>query len=176
MVFTETPLKGAYLVDVERRVDSRGFFGRAWCQQEFEGQKLTAHLTQANIGFSEKRGTLRGMHYQATPYQEVKLVRCTMGAIYDVIIDLRPDSPSYRQWFGVELTAETRRMLYVPEGCAHGYQTLADASEVFYQTSQFYSPEWARGVRYDDPQFGISWPTEVRTISDADSNWPLYIP
>jgi dTDP-4-dehydrorhamnose 3,5-epimerase len=176
MTFTEIGLKGAYLVEIERRVDSRGFFGRGWCKREFESQGLNPDLAQANIGFSEKSGTLRGMHYQSPPFLEAKLVRCTMGAIYDVIIDLRRDSPTYMQWLGVELTGENHRMLYVPEGCAHGYQTLADATEVFYQASQFYSPECARGVRYDDPAFGISWPRAVRMISDADRNWPFYTP
>ncbi len=174
MIFTETRVKGAYLVDIAKREDSRGFFARAWCKQEFEAHGLNPNVAQANIGFSPKRGTLRGMHYQAAPYQEAKLVRCTMGEIYDVLIDLRPDSPTYMQWLGVELTAQNRQMLHVPEGCAHGYQTLTDDTEVVYQTSQFYAPEYARGVRYDDPAFGISWPIEVRVISDADKSWPLY--
>lgn len=176
MKFTETGLKGAYLVEMERRADSRGFFGRAWCKREFEIQGLNPNLAQANIGFSNKRGTLRGMHYQVPPSEEAKLVRCTMGAIYDVIIDLRRDSPTYKQWLGVELTAHNRLMLYVPEGCAHGYQTLADDTEVFYQTSQFYAPECARGVRYDDPAFGISWPSAVEVMADADRTWPSYTP
>lgn len=176
MRFSEAGLKGAYVVEIERRTDSRGFFGRGWCKREFETQGLNSQLAQVNIGFSNKKGTLRGMHYQVPPYQEVKLVRCTLGAIYDVIIDLRRGSSTYRQWFGVELTADNHRMLYVPEGCAHGYQTLADDTEVFYQTSQFYAPECARGVRYDDPAFGISWPSVARVISDADRNWPSYTP
>jgi dTDP-4-dehydrorhamnose 3,5-epimerase len=176
MIFTETPLKGSYVVEIEKREDKRGFFGRAWCKKEFESQGLSPELVQSNIAFSNKRGTLRGMHYQVQPYEEAKLVRCTMGAIYDVIIDLRPDSPTYKQWVGVELTSHNRKMLYVPEGCAHGYQTLTDDTEVFYQTSQFYAPAWARGVRYDDPAFGIAWPIEVRAISDADTRWPPYSP
>jgi len=176
MRFTETELKGAYVVEIERRTDSRGFFGRGWCKREFEAQGLNSELAQVNIGFSNKKGTLRGMHYQVPPYQEAKLVRCTLGAIYDVIIDLRRGSSTYRQWFGLELMADNHRMLYVPEGCAHGYQTLADDTEVSYQTSQFYAPECARGVRYDDPAFGISWPSVARVISDADRNWPSYTP
>lgn len=176
MRFTETSLKGAYLVEIERRADSRGFFARAWCRREFELQGLNPNLAQANIAFSHTRGTLRGMHHQVPPYQEAKLVRCTMGAIYDVIVDLRRDSPTYMQWFGVELTARNGRMLYVPEGFAHGYQTLADDTEVFYQTSHFYAPECARGVRYDDPAFRISWPMAIRVISDADKHWPPYTP
>jgi dTDP-4-dehydrorhamnose 3,5-epimerase len=176
MRFTETGLKGGYLVDIERRVDGRGFFSRGWCRREFESQGLNPNLAQANIGFSDRKGTLRGMHYQVPPYQEAKLVRCTMGAIYDVVIDLRPDSATYRQWYGVELTADNRRMLYVPEGCAHGYETLVDDTEVFYQTSQFYAPECARGVRYDDPAFRVAWPSTVLVISDADRKWPFYTP
>ncbi len=174
MIFTETRLKGAYLVDLAKREDHRGFFARAWCTQEYEVHGLNPNVAQSNIGFSEKCGTLRGMHYQAAPYQEAKLVRCTMGAIYDVMIDLRCDSPTYRQWLGVELTALNHQMLYIPEGCAHGYLTLTDNTEVVYQTSQFYAPDYARGVRYDDPTFGISWPMTVRVISKGDQNWPLY--
>jgi dTDP-4-dehydrorhamnose 3,5-epimerase len=174
MRFIQTVLKGAYLVEIERRADGRGFFGRGWCKKEFEIQGLNPNLAQANIGFSQKTGTLRGMHYQAVPYQEAKLVRCTMGAIYDVVLDLRHASLTYLKWFGVELTAHNRRMVYVPEGCAHGYQTLTDDTEVFYQTSQFYAPAHVRGVRYDDPVFRISWPIAVRAISDADRDWPSY--
>ncbi len=174
MIFTETRLKGAYLVEIEPRVDSRGFFGRGWCKKEFDAQGLNPDLVQANIGFSVRRGTLRGMHYQLPPCQEAKLVRCTMGAVFDVIIDLRRDSPTYTQWLGIELTAQNRLMLYVPEGCAHGYQTLVDDTEVFYQTSRSYAPELARGVRYDDPAFGVLWPTAVQAISDADRGWPPY--
>jgi dTDP-4-dehydrorhamnose 3,5-epimerase len=174
MRFTETPLAGAHLVEVDQRGDARGFFGRAWCKKEFEAHGLIGEIAQANIGFSLTRGTLRGLHYQVPPYEEVKLVRCTIGTIYDVIVDLRRDSPTYRRWFGIELTAQDRRMLYVPRGCAHGYQTLADDCEVFYLTSQFYAPQYARGVRYDDPAFGIVWPTVVGAISDADRAWPMH--
>jgi dTDP-4-dehydrorhamnose 3,5-epimerase len=132
-------------------------------------------MVQSNIGFSIKKGTLRGMHYQVQPEAEAKLVRCTTGAIYDVIVDLRPDSPTHKQWIGVELTADNRRMLYIPEGFAHGYQTLADDTEMYYQTSQFYAPASARGVRYDDPAFGIVWPLQVALISNADQAWPGYL-
>lgn len=176
MFFTETRLKGAYLVEMEMREDNRGFFARAWCKREFEMQGLNSNFVQANIGFSQKKGTLRGMHYQVKPHEEAKLVRCTMGTIYDVIIDLRPDSPTHKQWIGVELTAHNYKLLYVPEGFAHGYQTLTDDTEVFYQTSQFYAPEYVRGVRHDDPAFGILWPIEVQVIADADRKWPLYPP
>lgn len=175
MLFIETRLKGAYIVGLERREDHRGFFARAWCEKEFEAHGLNSNLAQANVGFSKKKGTLRGMHYQIKPYEESKLVRCTMGALVDVIIDLRPESPTNKQWVSVELTADNRRMLYVPEGFAHGYQTLADDTEVLYQTSQFYSPDHAQGVRFDDPAFRITWPLAVEVISDGDKNWPRYL-
>jgi dTDP-4-dehydrorhamnose 3,5-epimerase len=175
MIFTETRLKGAYSVDIERREDQRGFFARGWCAEEFEAHDLNPRMVQSNIGFSIKKGTLRGMHYQVQPEAEAKLVRCTTGAIYDVIVDLRPDSPTHKQWIGVELTADNRRMLYIPEGFAHGYQTLADDTEMYYQTSQFYAPASARGVRYDDPAFGIVWPLQVALISNADQAWPGYL-
>ena len=174
MILTETRLKGAYVVDLQRIGDKRGFFARAWCQEEFRGHTLNPRLVQANVAFSPRRGTLRGMHYQVAPHEEAKLVRCTMGAIWDVMIDLRPDSPTHTQWVSAELTAHNRRMLYVPAGFAHGYLTLSDDAEVFYQTSEFYVPAAARGVRYDDPVFGITWPTEIQVISDADQSWPHY--
>jgi dTDP-4-dehydrorhamnose 3,5-epimerase len=173
MTFRETPLAGAFVVDVEKRADSRGFFARAWCQREFEEHGLSTELVQCNLSFNERRGTLRGMHYQAPPHEEVKLIRCTRGAVYDVIVDLRPGSRTYKQWFGVELSAENRRTLYVPAGFAHGYQTLEDGSETFYQVSAFYAPEAEGGVRWDDPAFRIKWPDVAeRTISDKDANWP----
>ncbi len=168
MIFTETPLTGAYLIDLERREDERGFFARSWCQEEFSRHGLETRLVQCNISFNMRRGTLRGMHYQAEPYPEAKLVRCTMGAIYDVIIDLRPASPTFKKWFGVELTAENRRALYVPVGFAHGFQTLVDNSEVFYQMSEFFHPECARGVRWNDPCFGIVWPVNPPILSRRD--------
>lgn len=175
MIFKETKLKGAFVIEIEKREDERGFFARALCQQEFAAHGLNFSLAQANIGFSRKKGTLRGLHYQVAPHQEAKLVRCTAGAIYDVIIDLRPMSLTYKQWFGIELTADNHTMLYVPEGFAHGYQTLADESEVFYPVSQFYTPGAERGVRYNDPIFGIEWPLEVQIISDKDKSWPNYM-
>jgi dTDP-4-dehydrorhamnose 3,5-epimerase len=175
MIFTETKLKGAFTIQIEKREDERGFFARAWCRKEFEAHGLTSHLAQANLSFNKEKGTLRGMHYQIVPLQEVKLVRCTRGAIYDVIIDLRSASATRGQWFGAELTAENHQMLYVPEGFAHGFQTLEDGTEVFYQVSQFYSPEHERGVRWNDPLFGVTWPeAENRIISPKDLNWPDY--
>jgi len=176
MIFRETPLKGAFIIDIERIEDKRGFFAEAWCQKEFEANGLVSRMVRTNISFNRKRGTLRGMHYQVPPYEEIKLVRCTRGAIYDVIIDLRPDSPTYKKWTGVELTAENYRMLYVPESFAHGFLTLEDTAEITYQISQFYSPESARGVRYDDPVFGIEWPLQVEVISDQDLGWPYCLP
>ncbi len=175
MIFHATEITGAYVIDVEQRRDERGFFARAWCQREFAAHGLTAQVVQTNISYSKHRGTLRGMHFQRAPYAEAKLVRCTRGAIYDVIIDLRPDSPSYRRWIGVELSAATYRMLYVPEGCAHGFQTLVDDTEVTYQVSQFYTPDAEGGVRYNDAAFNIAWPLEVTVISDKDRQWPDYV-
>jgi dTDP-4-dehydrorhamnose 3,5-epimerase len=172
MIFTETAFKGAFIIEPERRYDERGFFARTWCQREFAAKGLPSAWVQCNISFSRQRGTLRGMHYQASPYEEAKLVRCTTGAIYDVIIDLRYESPTFRQWLALELTADNRRMLFIPQGFAHGFQTLADDTEVFYQMSQFYAPEYARGVRWDDPAFGISWPAEKRIISERDRSFP----
>lgn len=174
MMFTETTLGGAYLIDLERREDDRGFFARCWCREEFEQHGLNPSLVQINVGFSGKKGTLRGMHYQAAPDAEVKVVRCTSGAIFDVIIDLRPDSETHKQWFGAELNSRNRRMLYVPEGFAHGYQTLEHDSEMYYLTSKPYAPESARGCRHDDSSFRIEWPLPISGISDADSSWPDY--
>ncbi len=172
MLFTETYLKGAYLLDVERRQDERGFFGRSWCQEEFEAHGLDPQVVQCNISYNEMRGTLRGMHYQAAPYEEAKLVRCTMGTLYDVIIDLRPDSPTFTHWLAVELTAENRRALYIPKGFAHGFQTLSDHTEVFYQMSEFYHTEAARGLRWNDQAFGIEWPIQELIISERDRQYP----
>ena len=176
MIFTETSLKGAFIIELERIEDARGFFARTWCQKEFEAHGLSTRLVQCNVSFNKKPGTLRGMHYQTTPHEEAKLVRCTSGVIYDAIIDLRPESPTYLQWIGAELTADNRRMLYVPENFAHGYQTLTHDTEIFYQVSQFYSPESERGVRWNDPAFGIEWPeTENIIVSEKDKDWPDYI-
>jgi dTDP-4-dehydrorhamnose 3,5-epimerase len=174
MIFTETNLDGAYVIEIQQLEDARGFFARSWCKNEFEMHGLTSRLMQSNISFSKKKGTLRGMHYQIAPSQESKLVRCTKGAIYDVIIDLRPNSPTYKQWLGTELTAENYKMLYVPEDFAHGFQTLENDTEVVYQVSQFYSPQSERGVRYNDPAFGIKWPVDVQVITDKDNNWADY--
>ncbi len=174
MIFVPTKLRDAYVVGIQQIRDARGFFARSWCRRELEAQGMNSCVVQANIGFSRRRGTIRGMHYQVSRGEEAKLVRCTRGAIYDVIIDLRSGSPTYKEWFGVELTATNYQMVYVPEGFAHGYQTLSDDTEICYQTSQFYAPECARGVRYDDPAFGITWPLPVAVISDADRNWPPY--
>jgi dTDP-4-dehydrorhamnose 3,5-epimerase len=177
MIFTETKLRGAFVIDIERRGDERGFFARAWCQEEFAARGLGTNLVQANIAFSQRAGTLRGLHYQVKPHEEAKLVRCTRGAVYDVIVDLRPESPTYLQWVSVELTADNRTMLYVPEGFVHGYQTLTDNAEVLYQVSHVYSPESERGVRWDDPAVGIEWPKiDTRIISEKDRSWPNYSP
>jgi dTDP-4-dehydrorhamnose 3,5-epimerase len=175
MIFKETTLKGAFVIEPERRHDERGFFARTWCQREFAAESLPPQWVQCNISFSGQRGTLRGMHYQAAPYEEAKLVRCTRGAIYDVIIDLRAESPTFRRWVAVELTTDNRCMLFIPKGFAHGFQTLVDDTEVFYQMSQFYTPECARGVRWDDPAFKVSWPAAKRIISERDRGFPDFL-
>ena len=172
MIFTKLALDGAFLVELKKIEDPRGFFARAFCQREFEQHGLNPRLVQCNISFNPARATLRGMHYQRAPFAEVKLVRCIRGGIYDVIIDLRRDSPTYRQWQGVELTAGNRRMLYVPEGFAHGYLSLTEDSEVFYQVSEFYAPGSEAGIRWNDPAFAIKWPVEPRVISDKDLAHP----
>jgi dTDP-4-dehydrorhamnose 3,5-epimerase len=175
MIFTETPLKGAYVIDPERLADERGFFARTWCRREFEAHGLDATLAQCSVSFNQKMGTLRGMHYQAAPHAEHKLVRCTTGIIYDVIVDLRPGSGTFRQWFAAELSADNRRMLYIPEGLAHGFLTLADNTEVFYQISEYYVPESARGVRWNDPAFAITWPVHPRIVSQRDSTYADFV-
>ena len=172
MKFSPTKLPGVWIVDLEKREDERGFFARSWCQREFEQHGLAPRLVQCSVSFNHKKGTLRGMHYQIAPHEEAKLVRCTRGAIYDVAVDLRPDSSTYKQWTAVELGAENSRMLYVPEGCGHGFQTLADDTEVFYQMSEFYHPESARGVRWNDPQLAILWPVAGKIISPRDQDLP----
>jgi dTDP-4-dehydrorhamnose 3,5-epimerase len=174
MRFTETDLPGAFIVDLELREDERGFFARTLCQEEFLAHGLEPRVAQSNLAFSHRAGTIRGMHYQVPPAAEAKLVRCIRGAIWDVIIDLRPDSPTYGRHFGVELTEENRRALYVPELCAHGYQTLTDRAEITYHVSQSYQPDLERGLRYDDPYFGIVWPLPVTRISPKDSSWPAF--
>jgi dTDP-4-dehydrorhamnose 3,5-epimerase len=174
--FTPTALPGVYLVDLEPIEDDRGFFARAWCREEFTALGLDANLEQCNISFNRHKGTLRGLHFQAEPHGEAKLVRCTRGAIHDVALDLRPDSPAYLQHVGVELSADNRRALFIPAGLAHGFQTLAPESEVFYQMSRAYVPGAGRGVRWDDPAFGIAWPDDERTISERDRAWPDFTP
>ena len=175
MIFTETKLKGAFIIELQRLEDERGFFARSWCQREFEAHGLNPRLVQCNISFNSKKGTLRGMHYQVKSFEEAKLIRCTMGSIYDVIVDLRPDSPSFRQYVGIVLTPDNRKMLYVPEGFAHGFLTLEDNTEVFYQMSEFYMPEYARGIRWNDSAFGIHWPIHAEIISERDQSYPDFI-
>lgn len=173
MIFTETEVAGVYVVAIEPRGDERGFFARTFCRDEFERHGLNPHVDQCNVSLSMEAGTLRGMHFQLPPHEEAKLVRCTRGALFDVALDLRPESPSYLRWVGVELSADNRRMLYVPEGCAHGFQTLVPETEAFYQVSAAYAPEAERGVRWDDDAFGIEWPeADERVISEKDRAWP----
>lgn len=172
MLFQEAKLPGVYEIQLEPYFDERGFFARAWCQSEFASHHLNPQLVQCNISVTSRKGTLRGMHYQVFPHAEAKLVRCTRGAIYDVVLDLRPQSPKFRDWIAVCLTAEKRNMIYVPEGCAHGFQTLDEEVEVFYQMSESYHPESARGVRWDDPAFRIPWPEKVEVISERDRTYP----
>lgn len=174
MRFEETELPGAYRVGLERHGDERGFFARAFCREEFGEHALETDVVQANLSLSRHRGTLRGLHFQLPPAAEVKMVRCLRGAIYDVILDLRPGSPTCGDWLGVELDDEAREMLYVPEGFAHGFQTLTDDAEVFYMVTAPYAPGRERGVRYDDPQFGVEWPIEVAEISEKDRSWDDY--
>ncbi len=174
MLFQPTKLDGAYLIAMQKLEDERGFFARSWCVNEFAEHGLDGNLVQCNVSFNTQQGTLRGMHYQAEPWAETKVVRCTSGAIYDVIIDLRPPSPTFLQWTGVTLSAENRLMLYIPKGFAHGFQTLADRSEVFYQMSDFYAPAYARGLRWNDPLFNIQWPLAVTTISAKDQQYADY--
>ncbi len=172
MKFLETPLKDVCIVEIEPIEDSRGLFARSWCKREFESHSLNPELVQCNISFNIKKGILRGMHYQIKPFEEAKLVRCTRGAIFDVIIDLRADSPTFKDWFAVELTDKNRKMLYIPECFAHGFQTLKDNTEVFYQMSEYYSPEHSRGIRWNDPSFSIQWPEDKRIISKRDQQYP----
>jgi dTDP-4-dehydrorhamnose 3,5-epimerase len=173
MIFKKTHIIGAFVIELEKRGDERGFFARTFCCKEFEAQGINIRVLQANIGFSRSRGTLRGLHYQVLPYAEAKLVRCTAGALYDVFLDLRPSSPTFKQWLGVELTDGNHSMLYVPEGCAHGYLTLTDNTEIYYMVTQFYTPDAERGVRWNDPAFKIEWPISKNlVISDKDKSWP----
>ncbi len=172
MEFTETTLKDARVLRLKKIEDERGFFARAWCREEFLQHGLNPEMVQLNTAFSHRRGTLRGLHYQLVPHAEAKFIRCTRGAIYDVIVDLRPGSPTLGRWYGLELTPDNGLMLYAPEGFAHGYQTLQDNTEMYYFTSAAYAPSAARGLRYDDPVVGIEWPLPVSLISPADRSWP----
>ena len=172
MIFRPTPLPGAWVLEPERIADARGFFARSFADEEFEARGLNPHVVQGNISWNARKGTLRGMHYQRPPMAEAKLVRCTRGALWDVVLDLRRGSPSFKRHFGVRLDAENRSALYVPEGCAHGFLTLEDDTEVAYQMSQRYSAEHGAGVRWNDPAFGIEWPGEVEVIADRDRDYP----
>jgi dTDP-4-dehydrorhamnose 3,5-epimerase len=172
VIFTDLDISGVFLVEPELHGDDRGFFARIWCQEEFKRRGLNDRLVQCSVSFNAKKGTLRGMHYQVAPYREAKLIRCSHGAIYDVAIDLRPESPTFKRHVGAELSAQNRKMLYVPEGFAHGFITLSDQTEVLYHISEFWSPAHARGVRWNDPAFGIKWPAQPEIIADRDREYP----
>jgi len=176
MKFNKIPLTGAFVIEMEPIVDNRGFFARIWCADEFKLNGLNPNLVQCSVSFNVRKGTLRGMHYQDVPFMEAKLVRCSSGGIYDVIVDLRPKSPTFCKWFAAELTSENRKMIYVPEGFAHGFQTIADNTEVIYQISETYHPESARGIRWNDPRFGIKWPIENPLLSERDAAFPEFTP
>jgi dTDP-4-dehydrorhamnose 3,5-epimerase len=177
MRFVATSLTDVFVIEPELRADERGFFARTWCRDEFDGQGLTTNWVQCNVSFNHRAGTLRGMHWQAAPFEEIKLVRCTRGAAYDVVLDVRPESATFRKWVAIEITAENHRAVYIPAGCAHGFQTLTDATEMFYHMSEFYHPETARGVRWDDAAFGIVWPTcDARIIAARDVAFPDFSP
>lgn len=174
MIFSETKLSGSFVIDLERREDERGFFARAFCQHEFEEHGLKPVIAQANIGFNRKRGCVRGMHFQYPPAAETKVVRCTRGGVLDIIVDLRPESPTFLEHVEVELTADNHRAIYIPERFAHGYQTLADETETSYQVGEFYTPGVEGGLRHDDPALGLSWPLPVSVISEKDAGWALF--
>ena len=176
MKFLPTGFDGLHVVELEPRCDMRGFFARTWCEREFENARLETRLVQCSVSFNTRRGTLRGMHFQVAPFEEAKLVRCTMGAIHDVVIDVRPGSPTHLRHFAVELSASNRRALYIPPGFAHGFQTLADDTEVFYQMSEFFAPECSRGIRWNDPRFAIEWPIAEPIIIDRDATYVDYVP
>lgn len=177
MIFHETKLKGAFTIEIEPIRDNRGFFSRVNCQREFAEYGLTNHFVQSNITFSPEVGTLRGLHYQIAPHKEIKLVRCTRGAVYDIIVDLRPESDTFLGWLATTLTADTHNMLYIPGGFAHGYQTLEKNTEVYYQVGQFYAPEFERGIRWNDPVLNITWPeTKSLILSEKDKAWPDFVP
>ena len=175
MIFTPTPVAGAFVIDVERIADERGFFARTFCAREFAAHGLNPRVVQCSVSFNRTKGTLRGLHFQRPPHAEAKLVRCTRGALFDVIVDLRPDSPTFRQHFGIELSARNGKMPYVPEGCAHGFQTLEDDTEVLYQMSEFFAPEAGGGVRWNDAAFGIQWPLAVAVISERDRTFADFV-
>lgn len=172
MIFLETPLQGAYVIELEKREDERGFFARSWCKEEFTAKGLDTRLVQCNVSFNKLKGTLRGLHYQIPPHAEVKLVRCTKGSLFDVIVDLRKDSPTFLKWVGIELTATNHRMLYIPKLFAHGFQTLEDNTEIFYQMSEFYEPAASKGLRWNDPRLGINWPAVGGVMSQKDQAYP----
>ncbi|BFU93480.1 MAG: dTDP-4-dehydrorhamnose 3,5-epimerase [Nitrospira sp.] len=172
MIFAETSLPGSYVVEVEKHEDERGFFARSWCVREFAAKGLDPHLVQCNVSFNKLKGTLRGLHYQIPPHAEVKLVRCTKGSLFDVIVDLRKDSPTFLKWFAIELTATNHRMLYIPKLFAHGFQTLEDDTEISYQMSEFYEPAASKGIRWNDPSLGINWPEADKTMSQKDQSYP----
>jgi dTDP-4-dehydrorhamnose 3,5-epimerase len=174
MIFRETPLAGAWVLEPERFEDERGFFARTWCRRDFEARGLDPGIAQCSVSWNHRRGSLRGLHLQTAPHEEVKLVRVTRGAVWDVIVDLRPESPTFKRHFGITLSAENRHELYIPKGMAHGFQTLEDGTEVFYQISDFYAPESARGYRWDDPAFAIPWPEPVTVISEKDLGLPFF--
>jgi dTDP-4-dehydrorhamnose 3,5-epimerase len=175
VIFVATALPGVFIIEMERLEDDRGYFARTWCRREFERMGLSSELVQCNVSYNRQRATLRGMHWQAEPYREAKLVRCTQGTIWDVVIDLRPDSPTYADHFGVELAAASGRALYVPEGMAHGFMTLEDDCEVAYQMSEFYEPTAARGIRWNDPSFGIDWPLKNPVLHPRDASYPDFV-
>lgn len=176
MIFVETKLKGAFIIEPERKEDERGFFARTWCRQEFEQHGLNSNLAQCSISYNKRKGTIRGMHFQDKPWPEAKLIRCTMGTVYDVVVDLRRDSPTFKQWVAEELSAENRRMLYVPQGFAHGFQTLRNNTEIYYQMSEYHRPEAAGGVRWNDPALGIAWPLSAVVVSERDDRFPDFHP
>lgn len=175
MKFIETSLKGAFVIEIEPNEDARGFFARTYCEKEFKAHAIEVRFVQSNISFTKRKGTLRGMHYQASPHEEEKIVSCARGSIFDVIVDIRPDSSTYTKWFAVELSSENRKILYVPKGFAHGFQTLADESEVTYQMGSEYVPDAARGIRWDDAKFGIEWPLKITRMSDKDAGYADFV-
>ncbi len=176
MLFTETPLPGTFTIELKKLEDERGFFARTWCQREFAARGLNSRLVQCSTSFNKTRGTLRGIHYQTAPFEEAKIVRCTSGAIFDVIVDLRPQSATFTQSFSIALTSDNHKMLYIPEGVAHGFLTLEDNTELFYQMSEFYSAEHSAGVRWNDPIFAIEWPSIPVILSERDRNYPDFLP